>query len=145
MPCFNSASERNECQLINPVELSTTWEATSYAAARESPSSLWYPNFHYRIHKSPLLDPIRNQINSVHTTPIPPLQDPSWYYPSTCVLVFLVVPFLSLSYQVSINFFNFAIAISTSRRLGPGTNSSALCTSICLTSLTLCTFNNWEK
>jgi hypothetical protein len=39
-------------------------------------------------------------------------------------------------------FFNFAIAVSASRRLGPGTNGSAARTSIYLTSLTLCTFNN---
>jgi hypothetical protein len=38
--------------------------------------------------------------------------------------------------------FNFAIAISTSKGLGSGTNSSALCISICLTSLALCTFSN---
>jgi hypothetical protein len=44
-------------------------------------------------------------------------------------------------------FFNSAIAISVSRLLGPGTNGSAICTrtSICLTSLTSCTFNNWEN
>jgi hypothetical protein len=38
-----------------------------------------------------------------------------------------------------------ALADWTSRQLGPGANGSAVCTSICLTSLTLCTFNNWEK
>jgi hypothetical protein len=40
--------------------------------------------------------------------------------------------------------FNFAIAISTSKRLGSGNNGSVVCISICLTSLTLCTFNNCE-
>jgi hypothetical protein len=36
--------------------------------------------------------------------------------------------------------FNFAIAISTSKGLWWGTNSSAVCISTCLP-----TFNNWEK
>jgi hypothetical protein len=46
----------------------------------------------------------------------------------------------------NLHFLHFAIAISTSRRLGLGTNGSSMYgTSICLTSLTLCTFNNWEK
>jgi hypothetical protein len=38
--------------------------------------------------------------------------------------------------------FNFAIANSTSKELISGTNGSDVCISICLTSLTLCTFNN---
>jgi hypothetical protein len=47
--------------------------------------------------------------------------------------------------QTSQGRFPVATAISTSRRLGPGTNGSAVCTSICLTSLTICTFSNWEE
>ena len=41
--------------------------------------------------------------------------------------------------------FNFSIANSTSKALGPGTNDSAVCISDCLTSLTPCIFNSWEK
>jgi hypothetical protein len=46
-----------------------------------------------------------------------------------------------------LNVFNFAIAISTSRWLGPGTNGSAVCTSISLPSLirVLYPLNSWEK
>jgi hypothetical protein len=42
-------------------------------------------------------------------------------------------------------FFYIKITISNSRWLGPGTNCSALCTSICQKSLILRTFNNWQK
>jgi hypothetical protein len=45
-------------------------------------------------------------------------------------------------YLMIYTFLNFAIAVSTSRRLGPGTDGSSICTSICVTVLTLCTFNN---
>ena len=41
--------------------------------------------------------------------------------------------------------FSFSLANSTSKELGSGTSGSAVCTSVCLTSLTPCTFNNWEK
>jgi hypothetical protein len=41
-------------------------------------------------------------------------------------------------------FFSFAIEIWTSRWLGPGTSGSAVCISICLTSLTSWTYNNWD-
>jgi hypothetical protein len=39
-------------------------------------------------------------------------------------------------------FFTFAIAIWTSEGLGSGNNDSPVCNSVCLTSLTLCIFNN---
>jgi hypothetical protein len=51
------------------MELSPTGYATSCEAAQELPSILWNPNINYRVHKSPPLTPILNQINSVHTTP----------------------------------------------------------------------------
>jgi hypothetical protein len=45
----------------------------------------------------------------------------------------------------SLCLFNFAIAISTSRWLESCTNGSTVCTPICLTSLILCKFSNWEE
>jgi hypothetical protein len=50
-----------------------------------------------------------------------------------------------LSLPDDLYFFNFAIAISISDLIGSGTNGSAVCISICLTPLTLCTFNSWDK
>jgi hypothetical protein len=41
--------------------------------------------------------------------------------------------------------FHFATIISASIELGSGTNGSAVWVSLCLKSLTLCTFYNWEK
>ena len=40
--------------------------------------------------------------------------------------------------------FSFSVAISTSKVLGSGTSGSAVRISVCLTSLTPCTFNSWE-
>src|SRR5215469_16118303 len=42
-------------------------------------------------------------------------------------------------------FFSFSIANSTSKALGSGSSGSTVCISACLTSLTSCTFNSWEK
>jgi len=40
---------------------------------------------------------------------------------------------------------NFSIAHSTSKALGSDTSGSALCISVCLTSITPCTFSSLEK
>jgi hypothetical protein len=42
-------------------------------------------------------------------------------------------------------YYHFKIAISTSKGLWSGPHGSAVCIFICLTSLALCTLNNWEK
>jgi hypothetical protein len=56
-------------RISNSVELSPIREATSCAASREFPWSLWKPKFHNHIHKSCPSVPILRQTNSVHTTP----------------------------------------------------------------------------
>jgi hypothetical protein len=51
------------------MELSPFWEAASCAAIQELPSILWNPKVQYRVHESPALVLILNQIYPTHTTP----------------------------------------------------------------------------
>jgi hypothetical protein len=54
---------------INSIELSSSSEAASRVAIQKFPKMLWNTEVDYRVHKSPPLVHITNQINPVHTTP----------------------------------------------------------------------------
>jgi hypothetical protein len=54
----------SKCQLPNSKGQSLSWEANSH-----SPSLLWSPKVHCRVHKTLSLVPILSQINPVHIFP----------------------------------------------------------------------------
>jgi hypothetical protein len=68
------------------MELSPSWEATSYAATQELTKTLWNTKFRHRVHKNTEPVPILRQINPVNTIR---------HYKSKIYLI--IHPFTSLS------------------------------------------------
>jgi hypothetical protein len=78
---------------VQTMHHSAPWTIDSLKPLDGFPSILWNPMIRYLIHKSSPLFHILIHINGVNA-PILSLKNPSYYYPLTYVLVFLVVSFL---------------------------------------------------
>jgi hypothetical protein len=67
---FSRYIERPSPYQTNSMEPSPSWEATSRAATQECSNILWNSKkYQYRVHKSPPLFSVFNQINTAHATP----------------------------------------------------------------------------
>jgi hypothetical protein len=51
------------------MEQTSSWVANSNSASQEIPCLLWNPKVHYRVHNSPPLIPVLDQMHPVHTFP----------------------------------------------------------------------------
>jgi hypothetical protein len=60
---------------LNSMEQSPSGERNRFSASKEIPRILVKPKVYYRVNKSPPRDPIRSQINPVHSS-IPFSRDP---------------------------------------------------------------------
>jgi hypothetical protein len=65
----------------------TSSDAVSHSACQEIPRLLWDPNVHYRVHRSPTLDPVL-----IHMTPI--LTITSYY----CEIHFNIISHMHIRY-----------------------------------------------
>jgi hypothetical protein len=48
------------------MQQSPSWETNNRSSSQEIPHRLWNQKVHYRVHRSPPLDPILHKINPVH-------------------------------------------------------------------------------
>jgi hypothetical protein len=60
--------------ITNSMDLSHSGQAASHTPTWQLLNTLWNPEVHYRVQNSPLLVPILNQINPLHTIPSTPLK-----------------------------------------------------------------------
>jgi hypothetical protein len=89
-PCnFLPGATENASDLINSMNLSPSWESTSYSATQEFLNILRNPKAHYRVHDSPPLVPILGKINPAHITPS--------YFPKIHLVTFYVPNLMSVS------------------------------------------------
>jgi hypothetical protein len=114
MKSYFQGIQTDSCSTYLLAELSASWEAANCTTTQELPSILRNPKVHHRVHKSPPLVPILNQIDQVHTIPSHPIFLRSTLILSTHLRLSLPSSLITYMHSTSTPFVLYALPIPSS-------------------------------